>query len=336
MTIRNELSTVSLNSLGALLLGLTCATALSADSGALKAVTNIPLPDVEGRFDHFDLDLKTQRLFVAALGYNTLEVIDLAAGKRVQSISGLRKPQGVLCVPDLDRLCVACGEEGTCRIFELSTLKPLNIITGLPDADNIRKDRAGPLVLVGYGDGALATIDLKKEEKVREDKLSAHPESFQVEGGFSRVFVNVPDAKQIQIIDRNRTTNGSWPMEKFHANFPMALDDGNNCLFVGCRKPPRFAVLDKDAGKIIADYAISGDTDDLFFDARRKCIYVICGEGFVDTFAQLSRDQYKPLAKTPTAPGARTGFFSPDLDTLFVAVPHRGNQQPEIRVFKCE
>src|SRR5262245_31971532 len=136
MTTRSKLWVAAWNSFGALLLAVTCATAHGGDSSPLKLVTNIPLPGVEGRFDHFSLDAKGQRLFVAALGNNTVEVIDLAAGKRSQSITGVRKPQGVLCLPELNRLCVACGEDGTLRIFELSTLKPLKSIGSLPDADN--------------------------------------------------------------------------------------------------------------------------------------------------------------------------------------------------------
>jgi len=334
--LRNETSSAVVQPLFVLLFGIFCAAACGADSVPLKLVATIPLPGVEGRFDHFSVDTKGKRLFVAALGNNSLEVIDLAAAKPAQSLSGMRKPQGVLCLPDLDRLCVACGEEGTCRIYELSTLKLLNTIGSLPDADNIRRDKGASLVLVGYGEGALAAIDLKREEKVSETKLGGHPESFQIESGFGRVFLNIPDAKQIKIIDRKSTRSATWPMEKFQANFPMALDDASNCLFVGCRKPPRLAVLDKDSGKIIADYAISDDSDDLFFDSSRKRIYAVCGQGFVEVFEQLSRDQYRSLPKIATAPGTRTGLFSPDLDQLFVAIPHRGNQQAEIRVFKPE
>jgi hypothetical protein len=319
--------------------GLTCcglAWLAQAQPAPLELKQTIALTGVEGRFDHFDLDLKGQRLFVAALGNNTLEVIDLVVGKRVRSLTGLRKPQGVLCVPDLDRLYVACGEEGTCRIFELSTLKPLKSIGSLPDADNVRYDQRPGLISVGYGDGALALIDVKKEEKIGEIKLPGHPESFQIEQNAKRIFVNVPDAKLIRVIDRKVNREESWPMEKFQANFPMALDAWGHRLFIGCRQPPRLIVLATDNGYPIADYSISGDTDDLFFDVERKRIYIIGGEGFVDVIEQISPDDYRLLGKSSTAPGARTGLFSAGLQTLFVAIPHRGNQAAEIRVFKCE
>src|SRR5262249_22137249 len=86
--------------------------------GPLKLAQTIPMPGVEGRIDHLSVDLKGQRLFVAALGNNTLEVIDLAQGKRLRSIPGLREPQGVVYIPELDQVVVANGDDGTVRTFD--------------------------------------------------------------------------------------------------------------------------------------------------------------------------------------------------------------------------
>ena len=319
-----------------ILLDCACAAA-GAELAPLKLVQTIPLPGVEGRFDHFATDAKGRRLFVAALGNNTLEVIDLAAGKRIRSIPGVRKPQGALFLGELNRLGVASGEDGAFKMFDASDFKLAKSIGSLDDADNVRYDDASTLVYVGYGDGALAIIGAEKIEKTGEIKLQGHPESFQLEQQGNRIFVNVPDAKQIAIVDRaRRAVTATWPMQKFQANFPMALDEANHRLFVGCRKPPRLVVLDTESGKPVADTLISGDTDDLFFDANHKRLYGICGEGFVDVVLQVSADAYTLVEKVPTAAGTRTGFFSPELDLLFVAVPHRGNQPAEVRVLKCE
>src|SRR5213593_298178 len=105
------------------LLGCVCAAA-GAEVAPLKLAQTIPLPGIEGRFDHFAIDEKGRRLFVAALGNNTLEVIDLGAGKRVRSVPGLRKPQGVLFLGARELLCVASGGDGVCKIFEASDFKP--------------------------------------------------------------------------------------------------------------------------------------------------------------------------------------------------------------------
>src|SRR6516162_2178419 len=166
-------------------------------------------------------------------------------------------------------------------------------------------------------------------------KLAGHPESFQLEKQGWRVFVNVPDAKQIAVVDTEKDSVVTrWPMKEFQANFPMALDEPNHRLFVGCRKPARLVVFDTEAGKPVADLAISGDTDDLFYDAKRKRIYISCGEGFLDVVQQSSPDKYERTAHIPTASGARTCFFSSDLDRLFLAVPDRGNQRAEIRIYQ--
>ena len=130
-----------------------------------------------------------------------------------------------------------------------------------------------------------------------------------------RIFVNLPDAKQVAVVDREqRSVLETWPMQKFQANFPMALDENNHRLFIGCRKPPRLVIFDTENGKPVADLAISGDTDDLFHDAKRKRIYISCGEGFIDVIDQSSANQYQRMAKISTATGARTSFFSSDLD----------------------
>ena len=306
------------------------------EPAGLKLVQIVPLDGVKGRFDHFALDVKGQRLFVAALGNNTVEVIDLAAGKRAHTIAGLQKPQGVLFLEELNRLCVAGGGDGTLKIFDATDYKLLGSIGSLDDADNLRAAPEGA-VFVGYGDGALAMVDPKRGEKTGESKLKGHPESFQLERNGKRIFVNVPDARQIAVVIREKSSvAGVWPMEKFGANFPMALDESTGRLFIGCRKPPRLVVLDSSDGKPVADLVISGDTDDLFYDPKRKRLYISCGEGFVDVVDQKSPDHYQPLERVTTATGARTSFYSPELDHYYVAVPERGSQQAQIRVFQPE
>lgn len=303
----------------------------------LKLAQTIPLPAVEGRIDHLAVDAGDLMLFVAALGNNTLEVIDLEAGKRERSIPSLSKPQGVVFLDTIRRLGVTGGGDGTFKVFEASDFRLVKSLRSLDDADNVRYDHGSGDIYVGYGDGALAVFNEPRTEKIGEIKLKGHPESFQLERNGNRIFVNVPEAKQIAVVDREkRAVMATWPMAKFQGNFPMALDEANHRLFVGCRKPPRLVVLDTENGKPVADSLISGDTDDVFFDAKRKRLYVICGEGFVDVVLQVSADAYTLVEKVATATGARTGLFSPELDLLFVAVPHRGNQPAEVRVFKCE
>jgi YVTN family beta-propeller protein len=310
------------------------ALTLHAAQLPLTLAHTVPLPGLKGRFDHFAIDLKGQRLFVAALGNNTLEVIDLANAKRLRSITGLQKPTGVLYLTNANQIAVANGDDGAFRIYNGQDYKSVATVKSLDDADNVRFDGKANRVYVGYGDGALAVIDPVTWKTVGNIKLPAHPESFQLEPNGERIFVNLPDAKQIAVADRTRQTIAvRWPMEKFQANFPMALDEPNHRLFVGCRQPARLVIFDTQIGNSVADLAISGDTDDLFYDPKPNCIYISCGEGFIDVVAQPVPHKYERVHRIPTRAGARTSFFSADRGEFYLAVPEHGSDSAELRIY---
>jgi len=147
--------------------------------------------------------------------------------------------------------------------------------------------------------------------------------------------VNVPDAKQIAVVDRVRREQiAAIPMEDFRGNFPMALDEPSQRLFIGCRQPSHLVVLDSNTLKRVADVAIADDTDDLFYDAKRKRVLVSCGAGFIDVIEQTSADKYAEVARIATSAGARTSLFSPELNRYFVAVPHHEQQKAEVRIYE--
>jgi DNA-binding beta-propeller fold protein YncE len=309
----------------------------AAESSALKLVQTIPLPGVKGRFDHFAVDAKKGRVFAAALGNNTLEVFDVNGSERLKSVGGLNKPAGVVFLPEPNQIGVANARDGTFKLFDAVSYQLLNSLGSLDDADNLRRDPETKLIYLGYGDGGLAVLDSGGRNKLADIKLSAHPEAFQLEAKGPRIFVNVPHAKQVAVVDREkRTVTANWPMEASQANYTMALDELNHRLFVGCRKPPRIVVVDTESGKSVTDFEISGDTDDLFFDAKRGRIYVSCGEGFLDIIQRRDGDHYERIAHQPTRAGARTCFYSPDLDRLFLAVPQRDDQEAELRIYQPE
>lgn len=321
-----------------LILALFCSLTLgvAGEPGSLKLTKTIPLPGVKGRFDHFAADVKGHRLFVAALGNDTLEVVDVATGKRLQSITGLHKPTGVAYFAGSNEIGVANGDDGTFKVFDGTSYNLKRTLGSLDDTDNVRFDATSGLTYIGYGSGALAVIDARTMKQTASIALAAHPESFQLETSGSRIFVNMPDAKQVAVVDREkRSVIATWPMTKFRANFPMALDEANHRLFVGCRQPARLVVFDTSTGKPVADLALSGDTDDLFYDAKRKRLYVSCGEGFVDVVEQRDADTYPLRERVPTRAGARTSFFSAELGEFYLAVPQRGKQEAEIRVFQA-
>lgn len=316
----------------ALFVGALLTLNLRADTNVLTLIKTIPLPEVRGRIDHFALDVQGQRLFMAALGNDTVEVIDLATGKRIRTIGDCSEPQGVAFAPAENRLLIANGGSGVVKIFNATSFQMLHEIDNLRDADNTRYDSGW--FYVGYGSGALAVINATNGELVASIKLDGHPESFQLERNGSRIFVNVPDARQVAVVDRDkRAVMATWPMETFHGNFPMALNEANHRLFIGCRSPARLIALDLTTGKRGNDVEISRDTDDVFYDAQRKRIYASCGGGFIDV---IDADNYEVRERIATRSGARTSFFSPERGELFLAV-RAGmiSGGAEIRVYKC-
>jgi hypothetical protein len=297
-------------------------------------VKTIALPGVEGRIDHLAWDSNNEQLVVAALGNHTVEIIAPLDSKPVRRIGGLKEPQGVLAGDNLDWIVVASAGDGTCRMFDPKSLKPLKVFEYGSDADNLRYDSKAKHIYVGYGNGALGIIDAAGESKIGDIKLAGHPESFQLESEGKRIFVNVPDAGHIAVVDREKkSVIAKWaPSAK--SNFPMALDEAHRRLYVGCRKPPRLLVFDTRTGEETDQVECSGDVDDLFYDAIHNRVYMSCGEGFLDVFRQADGGAWKRIEKIPTAAGARTSLFVPGVGTLYVAVPHRGSQQAEIRIFK--
>jgi len=322
-----------------LFLSLTSAIAVfparAASTNVLTFARTITMPNVIGRVDHIGADPERQRLFVAATDNDTVEVLDLRTGKALESITGCVKPRGVLYVPKPNLLYVAGAGEGQLKIYDCGSFRAIKTLGSLPDADDICLDAPSSRVYVGYGAGALGVVNAMTGVQTYSIRLASHPESFQIERVGGRIFVNVPGAGQIAVVDRlSRSVSETWSIKKYEGNFPMALHEADHRLFIGYRKPARLVVLDTTAGKAVADLEISGDADDLFYDSKRKRIYVSCGEGFVNVIGLADANGYTMLEKLPTAPGARTSLLVPELDLLVLAVPKRDRQPAEVRVYQ--
>ena len=309
----------------------------SQNNAPLRLIQTIPMPKVQGRIDHMALDIEHQRLYVAALGNNTLEALDLRAAKVTQTITGLKEPQGVVYVPELGKLFVTTGGDGKCYVFSGDPLRQLSVLDIGEDADNIRYDAAEKRLYIGYGSGALGAVDASALKRLGDIKLAGHPESLQLEKTGPKIYVNVPDARQVAVVDRlKQQVLSTWPLEKLQANFPMALIEADHRILVATRKPAKLVVLDSESGKMVAEMECAGDADDLFYDAEKKLVYVSCGEGVIDVFAKHDPDHYQEVVRIPTAPGARTALWAPELNQLFLAAPSREGQQAAVRIYRRE
>jgi len=307
-----------------------------AQQPPLSLVQAIPMPGVEGRIDHLAIDIPRQRLFVAALGNNTVEVVDLKAQVRLKSLQLFQEPQGIALVPDANIVAVANGQGEGLRFISAEALERGRALALGDDADNVRYDSSARRLYVGFGDGVLAAVDPATSSVLGEVKLAGHPESFQLERSGPRIFVNVPAARHIAVVDRNSMrVTATWPVVSARSNFPMALDETHHRMFIGCRSPAKVLVFDTAIGKEISSFTIVGDTDDLFYDGARKRLYVTGGDGYADVLQDQGGDRFVLVSHVATAGGARTSLFVPEQDRLYLAFPHRGRQAAEIRVYEA-
>lgn len=282
---------------------LAIAAASAASSPApLAVVEKIPLGDVHGRIDHLAIDLARHRVFVAELGNDSVGVVDLATRRVIRRIARLDRPQGVAFLALRDTLVVANGGDGSVRRFSGADLAPGAAINLTSDADNVRVGSDGHEVIVGHGAGGLAIVDSATFKLTGDIPLPGHPESFQVEATGSRVFVNVPDAAQIAVVDRTtRKVVTHWSLAGTAGNFAMALDERNGWLWVAYRRPAQVAVFDRRNGALVAKLPACGDADDVFVDDRRRQVYVSCGEGDVQVLGWRSHG-IREVGRVRTSP----------------------------------
>jgi DNA-binding beta-propeller fold protein YncE len=310
-------------------------------SAPLRLVQTIPL-SVDGRLDHLYADLKGMRLFVAALGNNSVEVIDLRASKVMRSLTEPQKPQGVWYLPSLKKLFVASGNDGVCRVYDGKTLKLIESIKLDLGPDLVGYNPRTKLLYVGYGGedankefGDLAIIDVRKNKHIGDIQTTAHPGGILVDDSGHRIYVTIPKTSEIVVIDAmSNKIIKTWRAIEAQRTVSLALDSAHERLFVGARTPARVIVYDTTSFQRVADFPTVGLMDGMFFDGTRKRLYVSGGEGFVDVFQQQDADRYAPLARIPTRPIARTSLFVPELNRYYLAVPRKDNESAEIRVYE--
>lgn len=279
------------------------------------------------------IDVDRGRLYVAALGSDSVEVVDLRAGMRVDRITSLHEPQGVLFVGRTNRLIVANGSGGGVQAFADGRAPAVAAQASLDDADNLRLDSSSGQVYVGYGK-ALAVLDPDALRVIGRVDLAGHPESFQIESAGRRLFVNVPDAGHVAVVDRiDGKVTATWRVEGAWRNFPMVLDERAHRLFIATRMPARLVTFDTGSGTQIDQTQVCGDADDLFIDEAKDRIYVVCGDGTI-SIGRREGERYVMDQAIATSPGARTGLFVPQWSTLFVAAPARGGSPAEIRAYR--
>jgi YVTN family beta-propeller protein len=334
---------------------MICAAALSQppatiptpaqDKESLHLVQTIPMPNVKGRIDHMDVDVKGKRLFVAGLENGSLEVVDLQAGKWSKSIPGFKKTQGVAYVPSLNKVFVASGDDAVLRVFRSDTLELLDAIKLDLGPNRVVYDPHTELLYVGYGGkdagkdyGEVGVIDAKTDKHIADIKVEAHPAELLLDQSSKTLFVFVSAVSKVQVVNTTKhEVVSTWPVSS-QRNGDGAFDDKTHRLFIGTRTPPQMIAMDSRTGKEVASLPTVDGMDGVYFDAAHKRVYVSGGRdqdvGFVFVYQQKDADHYETIGKIPTRPGAGTSFWSPELGRYYVAAPAHDNEEAAILVYE--
>jgi YVTN family beta-propeller protein len=323
---------------------VTGSTGLAQDKAPLRLVQTIPMPDVKGRIDHMDVDVKGRRLFVAGLENGSLEIVDLRAGQRLKSIPGFKKTQGVVYVRSLNKVFVASGDDAMLRVFRGDTLALLDAVKLDLGPNRVVYDSHTELVYVGYGGkdagkdyGEVGVIDAKTDKHVADIQVGAHPAELLLDPSGKTLFVFVSAASKVQVVDTTkREVVSTWPVSS-QGNGDGAFDEETHRLFIGTRSPPRMIVMDSLSGKEVASLPTVEGMDGVYFDAADKRVYVSGGRdqgvGYVFVYQQKDADHCEMIGKIPTRPGAGTSLWSPELRRYYLAAPAGDNEEAAILVF---
>ena len=340
-----KLSTSYLIALVFLTLCATCINSGGQEKQLLRLVQTIPIPNVKGRLDHMDVDVKGKRLFVAGLENGSLEVVDLRAGKWSKSIPGFQKAQGIAYVESLKKVFVASGDDGMLRVFRGGTLELMDSIKLELGPNRVAYDPNGKLLYVGYGGkdagrdyGEIGIIDAQANQHIGDVKVEAHPAELLLDKSGRTLFVFVPAASKVQVVDtKKREVVSTWAVSS-QRNGDGAFDQKTHRLFLGTRTPPQMIAMDSETGKEMANLPTVDGMDGVYFDAAHKRVYVSGGRGFdvgfIFVYQQEDADHYESLGKIPTRPGAGTSFWSPELNRYYVAAPAHDNELAAVLVYE--
>ncbi|WP_295676940.1 hypothetical protein [uncultured Mucilaginibacter sp.] len=295
----------------------------------------ISLGDIKGRIDHIDINIKDRIAYVAALGNNSLEIVDLKAGRVLHSIKGLDEPQGVAWIATHHEIFVANGGSGECAFYDAVTFKKTASIKLADDADDARYDPGTDRIYVGYAAGGIAIIDASSHKQVGNIDLPSHPESFQIDTKINKIWINLPGSGMIGVADLQQLKLiAKWPRLIPRSNFPMAYDAEQHRLMVGYRLPAKLIIYDAVTSKEIFSAPMVGDADDLYWDQSNKQIYVSGGSGEVNIFKQTAEVKYEQVANIATRGGARTSLLVPELGLFLIAARAGGIEKAALLIYK--
>ncbi|MGH8192490.1 MAG: YncE family protein [Rhodanobacteraceae bacterium] len=301
-------------------------------------------PDYSGDFDHFGVDVKGNRLFLAAEDHGTVELFNLKTGQHERTLHVVQTPHAFVYLPKHNRLIITDSGKGMTKILNATTLKVVGRIVLAPGADSAEYDPStGHLYIVTGGKDVGMKVCFLNDvnpltghvyAKLKFD--SNHVEAVEAEQHGNRLFVNVADQNYVAVVDKKTLkVITRWPIKGAETNLTMALDETDHRLFVGTRNPSKLFVLNTDTGATVAMLDAPAISDGLFWDSARKRVYIPGGDGYLGVFQQVTPDLYAARPWIASAIGAKSGILVPQLDRLYLAVsPGEHRNGGEILWFK--
>jgi DNA-binding beta-propeller fold protein YncE len=321
-------------------------SALGQDHMPLKLVATIPLPGLhDGDFDHFAPDVEGQRLFLTGEENEKVLVLDTSTNKLIHTMVNVKAPHAILYRKDLKKLFIVEGDASAVKVYDSDTYQIGSEIKVSIDADSIAYDPATHYLYVVNGGreahtpySLISVIDTNTAKKLRDIKINSnHVEAIVLEKSGPRMFINITGQSAVGVMDRDKSNlSVTWPLPpEDKLNVAMGLDEANHRLFVVTRNPGKLIVLNSDNGKLITSLPAVGMVDDMSYDPQRKRLY-LAGDQFVEVFEQKAADHYALLARVPGSFRAKTAILVPELNRYYLAVPHHGEQQAEVRVYDIQ
>jgi hypothetical protein len=306
----------------------------------LKLIIRTPMPGFTGDFDHFGLDLKGNRLFLAAEEHKTVEVFDLRTGERIHSIQGFGQPLMMVYLPESNRLVVTDGGDGAVQLVDCKTYKIIKTIKLGQGVDHGVLNPVNGYYYVESGGSSsapthvLSIIDTKSFEHVGDvaGLPGSSNEGMVIDRAGKKLYVNLTGTDEVGVVDLDKgQLVAKWELPDVHVAHPVVLDEPEHRLFIATRQPPRFIVFNTDTGKAVTSLPCVGVTSDMSFDVSRKRIYVT-GSETASVFEQRDADHYEHIADVPTAFRAKSSIFVPDLKRLYVAVSGKGKPDAKLEL----
>jgi DNA-binding beta-propeller fold protein YncE len=306
------------------------APAQAQPAPALHLQGRTELPGYSGDFDHFEVDIKGNRLFLAAEDHDTLEVFALDTGAHLKTVKGFNTPHGLLYLPEQNRMIVTqSGGDGMTKILDTKTYRIVGSIKLTKGADAFGYDAARKRMYIATGgkdgkmkDSFLSEVDPVTGKHLGDIKFDTDKiEAMAIEQNGNRLYINVTGKNYLAVIDKpTRKVVATWPIREAEKNAPLAFDEANRRLFVVTRQPGKLIVVNADTGASVMSFKAPERADQVLFDEATRRVYVLGGEGYIGVFQQRDADHYEELAHVPSAVGAKTGILVPDLKRLYVAV----------------